>query len=66
MAVGIPVGLLSGIWVKKKVRSKQEIIYEKNREIIIKTLLHEIYIPFHQLPNIFKLFEKLIQKLKNK
>lgn len=58
LTVGISAGLLSGMWVKKNYKLKQDKIYEKNREIIINTLLHEIYIPFYQLPQIFELFTK--------
>lgn len=58
LTVGISAGLLSGMWVKKNYKLKQDKIYEKNRKMIIKTLLYEIYVPFHQLPNIFQLFER--------
>lgn len=58
LSVGLPVGVITGILVKKYAKSKQEKIYEKNRDIIIKTMLHEIYIPFHQMQKIYALFEK--------
>jgi len=58
LLVGISAGLVSGTWVKKKFQTKQDKIFEKNRKIIIKTLLHEIYIPFYQLPKIYELFAK--------
>ena len=58
IGVGLPVGIITGILVKKYAKSKQEQIYEKNRQIIIKTMLHEIYVPFYQLRNIYAVFEK--------
>ncbi|GEM_PF-3847110 len=58
ISVGIPTGIITGIWVKKNAKLKQEILFEKNREVIIMRLLSEIYYPFYQIRSIFEIFAR--------
>ncbi|MBI5377647.1 MAG: hypothetical protein HZA82_03390 [Thaumarchaeota archaeon] len=65
-AIGIPVGIITGILVKKYSKSKQEIIYEQNRKQIINMLLGQIAIPFAQMSQILTLFTRKEQFVVNK
>ena len=49
IVVGLPVGIATGILVKKYAKSKQETIYEHNRERIIHLMLSHMTEPLPKL-----------------